>query len=134
MFRSSSIYCYEKLVYDNLLATQESSFCRFGTSEVERVDRFSHEFRDAVVTQITDAAFVGMMDMLVGGEFPGFDFQSHLFIGISERCTCLYSPVYFFHAEHIIISFVVENMLIDGNLRNHEVDHVQALFQFVERG
>ena len=76
MFRSSSIYCYEKLVYDNLLATQESSFGRFGTSEVERVDRFSHEFCDSVVTQITDAAFVGMMDMLVGGEFRRLRFRN----------------------------------------------------------
>ena len=74
------------------------------------------------------------MHLFDGGETSGFDVESHLLVGITERHTFGGKTIDLFDREHQVVARVVEDVLVDSDVLHHERHHTQNVLQFVERG
>lgn len=99
---------------------------------MESGDHIIHQGSDAVVTQVADASFVGVVHFFVVCELSGFDIQSHFLVGITERHAFSCQTVDFFHAEHVEILVIVQDVFVDLDLVHDVGCHVQAVFQFLK--
>ena len=67
-----------------VLSLHQSTLCLFHPIEVEVAERLVHECRDAVVAQVADGAFMGVMNVLVWTEGASLDVKADLLVGVSE--------------------------------------------------
>ena len=91
-----------------------------------------HEVGYLVVAKVSNAPFVGVVDVLVGCEISGFYFQSHLFIGFAERCACYYAAVHFFNGENRVVERIFENVFVNFGTFHDICGHSYAVEQFPE--
>ena len=91
-----------------------------------------HESGNAVVAQVADGAFVGVVDFLVRRELVGLDVKSHFLIGVAEGHALRSEAVDLFNGEHEVVTRIVEDMLVDTHTRHDVGGHTEAGEQLIE--
>lgn len=112
--------------------TQQGFLGLLHRGEVETIYHLAHQLGDAVVAQVADATFVGVVHFLAGGEAAGLDVETHLLVGVAEGHAFAGQAVDFLDAEDERIAVVVEDVFVHLD-RVHDVGgHLQAVFQLLE--
>ena len=83
-----------------------------GVGEAEAAVGGIEERGYAVVAQVADGAFVGVMHLFHRLEFAGLDFQPHFLVRVAERHPFAYQAVYFFDREHVFVARVIRNAIL----------------------
>ena len=73
-----------------------------------------------------------MCHALGRGELACFDVESHFLVCIAERHTISCQTVDLFDREHQVVTRIVEDVLVDRDMFEHESHHAQAVLQLVE--
>ena len=102
--------------------------------EVDACERVVHELGYAVVAQVANAAGVGVVNVFVGVELSGFDFEAHLFVGVAEGGAGGCKAVDLLDREHGVVARVVGNVLVDLDALDDVGGHVQTVDEAVEGG
>lgn len=92
-----------------------------------------HFFAYPVIAQITDGAFMGMMDIPMEFKFSGKDVQAYFLVRIPERNTFLpYKAVHFLHTERRLIFGIIHYASDDFDIADGIGSDVQTIIQFLE--
>ena len=92
-----------------------------------------HFFAYPVIAQITDGAFMGMMDIPMEFKFSGNDVQAYFLVRIPERNTFLPDKaVHFLHTERRLIFGIIHYASDDFHIADGIGSDVQAVVQFLE--
>lgn len=114
--------------------TQQGFLGLLHRGEVEALDDLIHQLGDAVVAQVADAALVGVVHFLAGGEAAGLDVETHLLVSIAERHALARQAVDFLHAEDERVAVVVEDVVVHLDFVHDVGGHLQAVLQLLEGG
>ena len=101
-------------------------------NKIIRNQNFVHRLGNVVVTQVSNTAFMRMLDIGIGFKSIGINLSTHLLVSIPERHPTQHQLIDTFYTKHVFVFIVFYNTCFDDDVFKHIMGNIQTIIQVIE--